>query len=201
VLAVNGMPPNKAIEGSSYQELGGTSTSGEYVTMLFLLFRPESQTRFAAVDTDLIRNRRTIVYEFEVKQSNSRQTLSTDGKRRVIVGYRGRIWVDRETYRVLRIEDIVTDIPTDFPIRAKTSLTDYDWITIAERKYLLPIAVDLRMTAVTPGSGQVYQSRNEIRFRNYQKYGTEVKIIEDIGDEELPTTEEPEKTPPPEKKP
>jgi hypothetical protein len=199
VLAVNGMPPSKEIkEGRSYEELGGTSSSGEYVSMLASLFRPESQTRFQAVDTDLLRNRRAIVYEFSVKQPNSRQALKTAGNRSVVIGYRGRVWIDRETYRVLRVEDIATDIPADFPIRAKSSLTDYDWVTIAERQYLLPTVVDLRLTALTEGEGRLVQARNEIRFRNYQKYGTEVKIIEDIGDEE-PTT--PEETPKPEKKP
>lgn len=185
VLAVNGLPPNKEVkEGRSYADLGGTSSSGEYVSMLASLFRPESQTKFEAVDTDLLRGRRTIIYEFEVKQQNSRQSLKTAGDRAVIVGYRGRIWIDRESYRVLRVEDIATDIPPDFPIRAKTSLTDFDWVTIAERKYLLPIAVDLRMTALT--QGQLIQARNEIRFRSYQKYGTEVKIIEDIEGEDEP---------------
>jgi hypothetical protein len=198
VLTVNGMPPGKEVkEGRSYEELGGTSSSGEYVSMLASIFRPESQTRFQVVDTDLLRNRRAIVYEFEVKQPNSRQSLKTVGNRTVVVGYRGRVWIDRETYRVLRVEDIATDIPADFPIRAKTSLTDYDWVTIAERQYLLPIAVDLRMTALV--QNQLVQARNEIRFRNYQKYGTEVKIIEDVGEEEEPT--QPEEPPKPEKKP
>jgi hypothetical protein len=201
VLAVNGIPPNKGIEGRTYQELGGTSSSGEYVTMLFLLFRPESQTRFQAVDTDLIRGRRAIVYEFEVKQVNSRQTITTSGNRTVTVGYRGRVWIDRETFRVLRVEDIATNIPEGFPVRNKTSLTDYDWITIAERQYLLPILVDLRMSTLVEGSGQLVQTRNEIRFRNYQKYGTEVKIIEDVGEDEPATPEEPPKSEKPEKRP
>ena len=205
VLAVNGLPPNKEVKaGRSYEELGGTSSSGEYVTMLASLFRPESQTRFQMSDTDVLRGRRAIVYEFEVKQQNSHQSLKTSGNREVIVGYRGRVWIDRENYRVLRIEDIATDVPADFPIRAKTSLTDYDWVTIAERQYLLPIAVDLRMTALTEGQGrgQLIQARNEIRFRNYQKYGTEVKIIEDVGDDEEPAkTTEPQKPDKPEKKP
>jgi hypothetical protein len=199
VLAVNGMPPSKEVkEGRSYEQLGGTSSSGEYVSMLASIFQPVSQTRFQAVDTDLLRNRRAIVYEFEVKQSNSHQSLKTTGNRSVVVGYRGRVWIDRETYRVLRVEDIATDIPAGFPIRAKSSLTDYDWVTIAERQYLLPTVVDLRMTAIIEGRDQLIQARNEIRFRNYQKYGTEVKIIEDIGDEEPATPEEPVK---PEKKP
>jgi hypothetical protein len=72
-------------------------------------------------------------------------------------------------------------------------------VTIAERQYLLPTLVDLRMTALVEGRGQqLVQARNEIRFRNYQKYGTEVKIIEDVGDEETPA---PEDSPKKEKKP
>jgi hypothetical protein len=78
-------------------------------------------------------------------------------------------------------------------------LTDYDWVTIADHQYLLPVAVDLRMTAVLEGRGQLIQARNEIRFRNYQKYGTEVKIIEDVGDEEEPAKKD--EPPKPEKKP
>jgi hypothetical protein len=54
------------------------------------------------------------------------------------------------------------------------------------------------MTALIEGRNQLIQARNEIRFRNYQKYGTEVRIIEDVGDEETTTPEEPPK---PEKKP
>jgi hypothetical protein len=41
-----------------------------------------------------------------------------------------------------------------------------------------------------------FQNRNEIRFRNYQKFGTEVKIIEDVGDFEDEPAPEPEKKKP-----
>jgi hypothetical protein len=47
--------------------------------------------------------------------------------------------------------------------------------------------------------GQVVQSRNDIRFRNYQKFGTELKILDDdIIDEDVPKEAPPK---PPEKKP
>src|SRR5690349_19784487 len=40
LLAINGMPPSKEVrEGNSYEEVGGTSSTGEYVTMLALLFK------------------------------------------------------------------------------------------------------------------------------------------------------------------
>lgn len=186
LLAINGLPPGTEIkEGRSYEQIGGTSSTGEYVSMLSALFSESSHTEFKPVDTDLLRGRRTIVYEYEVKQQFSKQTIkaSDAGDREVVTGYRGRIWVDRENWRVLRLEDIATTLPPDFPVTAATSRIDYDWVTINERQYLLPSEAEIKLTARV-GHDQFIQTRNEIRFRNYQKYGAEVKIIEDIEPDE-----------------
>jgi hypothetical protein len=188
LVAVNGLPPNKDVrEGRSYGEVGGTSSTGEYVSMLSALFNETSRATFKPVDTDLLRGRRTIVYEFEVKQQHSRQSIKASGagEQAIVTGYRGRIWVDRELARVLRLEDISTDIPADFPVNAASSLIDYDWVTISEQQYLLPIHAEIKLSARHP-QGSI-QTRNEIRFRNYQKFGAEVKIIEDFeGSDEDP---------------
>src|SRR5256712_12719139 len=73
LLSVNGMP---APEDQSYgMKLGGTISTGEYVTALTELFKPESRAEFNMVDTDTLRGRRTIIYEFEVKKEFSRQSL------------------------------------------------------------------------------------------------------------------------------
>lgn len=205
LLAVNGLPPGtETKEGSSYEQIGGTSSTGEYVSMLAALFNETTRAEFKPVDTDTLRGKRTIIYEFEVQQKNSKLSIKAAGDRAVITGYRGRIWVDRETYRVLRIEEISTDIPADFPVTAASSLIDYDWVTINERQYLLPSSAEIKLSArlgertfhtssgVPRVSNETIQTRNLIRFRNYQKYGAEVKIIEDIEDFE---------DDPPEKKP
>lgn len=198
VLAVNGLPPNAEIkEGQSYEQLGGTSSTGEYVTMLAVLFKEDSLATFQPVDTDLLRGRRTIVYEFEVKKQNSHQTIKATGtsSSTVVTGYRGRVWIDREMDRVLRLESIATEIPADFPVTAATSLIDYDWVTINERPYLLPSRAEVILTSRY--GDQSIQFRNEIRFRGYQKFGTEVRIIEDVDETEEP----PEEPPPAPKKP
>lgn len=198
LLSVNGQPPTvDAREGGSYEQVGGTSSTGEYVSMLAALFKDETQAVFQAVDTDTLRGRRAVVYEFSVKKENSRRLLKTDGDRAVITAYHGRIWLDRETYRVLRIETISTEIPPDFPITAASTLVDYDWVTINEQRYLLPIAAEIKLTA---GSGdQALHSRNEIRFRGYQKFGAEVKITEVDPDDEPEATPQtkPQTQPPP----
>lgn len=185
LLSVNGQPPTvTAREGGSYEQVGGTSSTGEYVSMLAALFKEKTEATFQAVDTDTLRTHRAVVYEFNVRKENSNWSIKAIGDRSVITGYRGRIWLDRETYRALRVEMISTEIPTDFPVTAASSTLDYDWVTINEQRYLLPLTAEIKLTI---GNGeQAIHSRNEIRFRGYQKFGAEVKIIEDVEPDEEP---------------
>jgi hypothetical protein len=187
VLAVNGMPLGQDVkESKDYSKyVGGASSSGvEYISSLANLFMPSSKTSFKPVDTDLLQMRRTIVYEYEVKLADSRLTLTADKTSFASVGSRGRIWIDRETNRVLRFEQIATEIPPGFPITAARSLIDYDWVTIGENKYVLPTRSVILITAIN--NKQVVQSRNEIRFRGYQKYGAELKVIDEIDEKDFP---------------
>jgi len=193
LLTVNGIPAN---EDQNYNmKLGGTISTGEYVSALIELFKPESRTEFEAIDTDTLRGRRTIVYEYAVKKENSRQSLgwghSGSLQASTISGYRGRIWVDRENYRVLRLEDISTEIDAGFPITAASKIIDYDWVTIAEVPHLLPSRAVVELTA--HDQGQTEQTRNEILFRGYRKFGAEVKIV-DIDEKDFPTDKPEEDT-------
>jgi len=197
LLTVNGMVADEAREGSDYSgKIGGTTSTGEYVSILAELFNPERQAKFTLVDTDTLRNRPTLVYEFEVKRELSAQSIQTSGatEAKVITGYRGRIWVDREKNRVLRLEDISTEIPRDFPVTAANSTIDYDWVTINEQQHLLPSRAIVQLTARE--GPRVVQTRNDILFKGYRKFGSELKIV-DIDDKYF--DDEPEKTPPPAK--
>ncbi len=187
ILTVNGLPLGQEVkESRDYSKhVGGASSSGvEYISALADIFRRDSKTVFKSVDTDLLQTRRTIVYEYEVKKPQSRLTLSADRTLVASAGSRGRVWIDRETNRVLRFEQIATEIDAGFPITAASSLIDYDWITIGERKYLLPTRSEVLITSVN--KQQVVQSRNEIRFRGYQKFGAELKLIEEIDEKDFP---------------
>ena len=186
LLSVNGIPPT---DNQAYGlKLGGTTSAGEYVSVLTEIFKPESRTEFQPIDTDTLHARRTIVYEFSVKKEFSRNTLTfQEGKEAAPIstraGHRGRIWVDRENYRVLRLEDISTEIDAGFPITAAGNVIDYDWVTINEQQHLLPSRAVVELTDRV--LGQTEQSRNEINFRGYRKFGAEVKII-DIDEKDFP---------------
>ena len=99
------------------------------------------------------------------------------GRARHGAGEKGRVWIDRKYGRILRIEYKATDIPKDFLVRAFESSVDYDWVTINDEKFLLPVLSDAKFTSAE--GGKTYQSRNLIRFRNYQRYGTEIKLLDE----------------------
>jgi hypothetical protein len=205
LLATNGVPEASAnVESSSYYQAGGSTTTGEFASLMLRLFSPESETKFRAVDTDTLRGRRAVVYEFEIKKELAQQAISYNQERSVQTGLRGRVWIDRELHRVLRAEMTYTEIEADFPVKNLEKRIDFDWVEISEQKFLLPVAAEATFTVLQPVTyfdsrrerrvtePQIVQYRNEIRFRNYQRFGAEVKILED---DDFPAE------PPPEKKP
>lgn len=205
VLSVNGMPPSEenakpSSDYSKYVPKGASSTGVEYISAIADVFKPESKTEFKMVDTDLIQNRRTVIYEYVVKREFSQLTLSVaDTGLRATVGSRGRMWIDRELDRVLRFEQIATEIPADFPITAASSTIDYDWVSINERKYLLPTHSQILLT--TNQVRFVLQSKNDVRFRSYQKFGAELKVVDEVGEDDEPLEEPPPKPAKPDKPP
>ena len=186
VLAVNGMPLSReAKQSKDYSKdvaPGATSSGVEYISAVADVFKAESKTEFKLADTDQIQGRRTLVFEYRIERPNSKLNLKAD-EAATNVGSRGRIWIDRETNRVLRFEQIATEIPGDFPITAASSIIDYDWVAIGERKYLLPTHSEILLTTV--GRRRTIQSRNEIRFRSYQKFGAELKVIDEIDEKDF----------------
>jgi len=148
------------------------------------IFKPDSDTKFELVDTDVIRTRRALVFDFSIIRDKAKQTITVAGAfdDTAITGMKGRIWIDRESFRVLRVESAATEIPEGFRIRAANRTIDYDWVMIADEKYLLPTLSDVRLTSRE--DRKMYETRNVIRFKEYQKYGSEVKILDE--DEEVP---------------
>jgi len=192
VLTVNGILQNNPESKQSYEEVGGTSSTGEFVTMLATIFKPESESKFEVVDTDMIRGSRAVVYDFSVTKDRAKQLItavgySTDS---TITGIKGRMWVDRDKARVLRIESEATDIPDTFPVRTAKRVIDYDWVKIVDEKYLLPLLSDVRLTMRE--KSKVFETRNLIKFKDYQKYGSEVRILDDdVKPDPAPTPKKP----------
>ncbi len=180
VLAKNGAPVVNPVQAGNYNGLDGATSGGEFVEDLAKIFKAESKTHFDILTTDVVRGRRTLVYEYVINIENNKGGgvgLKGPIYQSSPAGEKGRIWIDRETFRVLRIEYQLTDIAATFPVKAVTKTIDYDMVEISGEKYLLPIISDFR--GIVRSGDKRFESRNVIRFRNYQKYGTEVIIVDE----------------------
>ena len=188
LLSINGALQASPEAKGSYDEAGGTSSTGEFVTMLATIFKPESDAEFTPVQTDIVRGRSAVIFDFAVERDKAKQRIvsGTGGlTQSTITGMNGRMWIDRADFRVLRVESEATEIPEGFPVTAARRTIDYDWTVIAEEKYLLPLVSDVRLT-IREG-GRSFETRNLIRFTNYQKFGTDIIIGPEDSE---PVTEE-----------
>lgn len=183
LLSKNGVLQNNAQAKSSYSEAGGTSSTGEFVSILSTIFKPESDTLFQLIDTDTVNNQRALVFNFSITKDKAKQQITSYGyiADSTISGMKGKIWIDREKARVLKIESIATEIPSDFPVRSASRSINYDWVLINDEKYLLPTVSDVRLTF--DQNRKLFETRNLINFKDYQKFGTEVIILDSDDDE------------------
>ncbi len=166
--AVNGRPAS-----NNYDNVGGASSTGEFGTVLVALFRPEAKADFKQGPTDRIDGRKAIIYDFRILTRNSSyQVTETRTNQSVISGYKGSIWVDEETKRVLRIEQSADDIPPNFPITVSESAVDYAWFEINGEKFLLPKHAEL---IIGSDKDRLY-SRNVLEFTNYRRFDTDIRI-------------------------
>jgi hypothetical protein len=181
VLAVNGQKIT-AEKGNNYAGLEGSSTTGEFTSTLKNIFDKESKTEFKFLDTNILRNRSTFLFEYKIALENNKigsiaYIFSKHTYEDTNAGQKGKIWIDKETNRILRIEYEATELKKDFPIKAFTKIIEYDLVKIADEQYLLPSYSEARFTSRQ--NSELIQDRNQIRFKEYQKFGTEIKILDE----------------------
>ena len=149
----------------------GAWSEGEFAGMLTTLLSPASEARFSNGQQVTIVNRPAWRYDYLVEQPHSAWLIQANGET-YRPSYAGVIWIDKETYRVLRIEMAARDMPREFPLDTVKSSVDYDFVPIEDRKFLLPVHSE----SVSCIQGTSECTRNVIEFRDYKKYAADTSI-------------------------
>jgi hypothetical protein len=168
LVKINGKPTT-----TTFEKVDGSTSTGEFGMMLAGLFSPATQADFKEVRKEVYGGRPSTIFDFRVKKVNSRSTITDKGSGQEITpGYSGTVWIDNESKRTLRIEVSHDDIPASFPVSLAENSVDYQWVTIADEKYLLPVKAEVLM-----GRDSVrHYTRNVIELKNYHKFETDVII-------------------------
>jgi hypothetical protein len=167
-IKVGGRAVNTAME-----DIEGTRSTGEFATELVSLMAPQTGASFKRDGQDNLRGRTTYVYKFEVPRERSNWRIESPSQL-YYPAYRGTIWIDKETSRVLRIEQEGRGIPVLFPFDTVETATDYDFVRLAanEQQFLLPTESEV----LNCQRGTSLCARNKIEYRNYRKFGAESSI-------------------------
>lgn len=178
---------NEPVTNVKMEQLGGTTSAGEFGTMMKDIFDPSSRARFGWDHWGNLRGRRTYVFAYDIDRETSKFHITeVETKRDIIPAYRGLIYVDQDTKTVTRITLDPYDIPADFPIREAHETLDYDFQKIGDGDFMLPLKAELMMRSR-------YLTKNDIEFRMYRKFETGSTIKFDTPDPlpEDQTTETP----------
>lgn len=165
-----GSKPVKSIE-----DIGGTRSTGEFSTILEDLLSPATDANFRKDGSDTLHGRAAWTYKYEVPRERSHWRVEAPSEL-YYPAHTGTIWIDKETSRVLRIEQGTINMPKLFPFDTVETVTDYEFISLAAGlKYLLP--ADAEVLSCLRGTSNC--SRNRLEFRNYRKFGAESSITFD----------------------
>jgi hypothetical protein len=166
-IRVNGEPTNK-----QWLELGGDISTGEFGSLLrSVLSKRAGGFTFEAEDTvDGAPARR---YSFHVTHAESDWTIMSEYQF-VVPSYSGRLWFDRDSNAVLRVERHAEDIPSAFPISSVDTEVNFGMVHLGPSEtYVLPVHAETRACFREKQDC----SRKTIDFRDYKKFTGESKII------------------------
>jgi hypothetical protein len=165
LIMVNDRPAN-----GSYEQLGGSTSMGEFGSMLRQAFEPAVHARFTWSRWATVNGRLAMAFRYQVDQSNSRLELDYLRREHLMPAYSGEVFVDKDSHEVLRLTQRADNIPSTFPIQSAETILDYDHRDISGRDFLLPVKAQMDMLS------DGVRTRNETEFRNYQKYSADAVI-------------------------
>ena len=104
------------------------------------------------------------VYDFDITAENSRWMMRM-GDETIQAAYKGSVWVEKESGRILRLEMQTHDLPEGFPMNRLDTDVEYSLAGIGQSSVLVPAHVE------TVGCDRTTNvcSRSVVDFQNYRR--------------------------------
>jgi hypothetical protein len=159
---------------------------GEFATYLQALFAPDSDTDFKFLKEEVGRSSRTLVFTYQVDRQNNQfhyLHATIPGSRSGMTffpGYRGRLWIDKATLHLVRMESEAVDIDPGFPIRSAKTDIDYAKVSLGDgSEFVLPIRSNIQVCSGAPPFEDC--AHNTEKFTNWHRFGVKTRIVSDTA--------------------
>jgi VWFA-related protein len=168
VLEVDGKPA----ASTNPEAIKGPKSTGEFGAVLDAVFEPSAKAEFKWKETDTLGNGTVQVFDYSVAKANSTFSVGGPNGLQPNVDFHGKVFIDAATRSVRRVTLIADDLPKDFPTRATAVVVDYDYVSINAHDYLMPVSAEVSLL-----EGRHEAMLNTIEFRDYRRFGSNVKIL------------------------
>jgi hypothetical protein len=185
LILVNSRPTTQP-----YESVGGSTSSGDFGTMMKDILDPASNARFEWQRWATLRDRLTMVFSYKVEQVRSQWHVLYERSYDIVPAYHGLVYVDAKTRDVTRVT-LVADLPPSFPVDSAETILDYGYMDISGKRFLLPLKSRVNLAA-----GGIL-NRNDTEFLAYRKYSAESDIKFDVTETPEPLPDSATKETPP----
>ena len=166
VVEVNGQKSSVAAD-----RIEGARSNGEFGSLLQTVFDPAAQASFTWERAQEIDGATQQVFAYTVDADHSTFFVSDHSGEKRRSALQGLVFVDGQTRAVRRLVAQTEGLPPTFGVRSSWMAMNYDYVAINNHDYLLPTRGEV---GLIQGKRQV--TRNELRFRDYRRFGSKVKI-------------------------
>jgi len=164
-IKINGRPAEGGIEKT------GAWSTGEFVTTILDVLSPNTDAAFKRQGDERMLGRTALVFDYSVTQANTHWRIAAPDGRECMAAYGGKLWVDKASSRVLKVEQRAASLPAHCFAANAESVIEYGFVKISGEEYLMPV----RSLAMACGrDGGCF--RNELKFENYRKFSAASKI-------------------------
>jgi hypothetical protein len=148
-------------------------SSGELGGVLKAVFDPKAQAEFKWKETDALGNGTVQVFGYHVPVESSEFYITGSNNMEIKVAFHGLVFIDTATHSVRRVTLIAEDIPKEFPTHSSAMAVDYDYVVINTHDYLVPVGAEVSLK-----QGKHEAVMNTMEFRNYRRFGSNLRILE-----------------------
>ena len=167
LLQVDGKPSSGDSEG-----VKGPRSHGEFGGVLTAVFEASSKAALQWKQTAELGSGTVQIFDYRVAHDNSSFKVTGAGDEQITVGFHGQVFIDSATRSVRRVTLVADDLPRAFSVHATSVGVDYDYVVLNAHDYLMPVSAQVSLK-----EGRHAAVLNLIEFRDYRRFGSNVRIL------------------------
>ncbi len=167
IVEVDGAPRN-----TKPTDLRSGRLTGEFGEMLETAFDVAAKGAFTWKEKGELDGNPVEVFSLHVDAKDSKFSVAALPAPPIFVAFHGLVYIDAATRGVRRITIEAEGIPEKSPVHASAVTVDYDYISINNHDYLMPVRGEMRMQL-----GKREKILHQIEFRDYHRFGSEARIV------------------------